>query len=342
MKAVVIQKPRDAYYGDQPQPSAEEGQVLVRVAAVGICMSDVELFDGTRPEPYARYPIIPGHEWCGTIAEVRPGVRGLNVGQRVAVEGHNFCRTCFWCLQGETNLCASYDEFGFTLPGGYAEYVAVRADLAHPFADHLSFEAAALTEPAACAGHGILCANVRPGDTVAVVGPGTIGLLGVAWARLFNPQHIVVVGTDCVNEALSKSIGATHYLTVQDDPVAFVRDLTDRRGADVVFESAGSEAAIPLAIDLARRGGTVAFAGIVGGGRKVSLESDIFCLKDLRAHGIFADTSANFVQTLRLIESGLLNVQPLITHTFPLSDYARAFDLLRSRREPVVKILLKP
>ncbi len=137
-------------------------------------------------------------------------------------------------------------------------------------------------------------------------------------------------------------MGATHYLTVKDDPVAAVRDLTDGRGADVVLEAAGSEAAIPLAIDLARRGGSTAFAGIVGGGRKLSFESDLFCLKDLRVHGSFAYTSALFAQTLRLIESGLLKVQPLITHTFPLADYARAFDLLRSRREPVVKILLMP
>ncbi len=196
MKAVVIQKPRDARYGDQPQPRPGEGQVLVRVASVGICMSDVELFDGTRPEAYAQYPVVPGHEWCGTIVEVGPGGRGLQVGQRVAVEGHNFCRTCFWCLRGETNLCATYNEFGFTLPGGYAEYVAARVDLAHAFGENLPFDAAVLTEPAACAGHGILRANVRPGDTVAVVGPGTIGLLGVAWARLFNPQHIIVVGID--------------------------------------------------------------------------------------------------------------------------------------------------
>ena len=104
MNAVVIEKPHQASLRAVPVPHLSEGQVLVRVAAVGICMSDVEVMEGTRPEPFVRYPVQPGHEWCGTVVEVGPGVRGLSAGQAVAVEGHNFCRTCFFCLRGETNL----------------------------------------------------------------------------------------------------------------------------------------------------------------------------------------------------------------------------------------------
>ncbi|MCI0394165.1 MAG: alcohol dehydrogenase catalytic domain-containing protein [Chloroflexi bacterium] len=342
MKAVVISKPHQAAYSEQPRPQVDEGQVLVRVAAVGICMSDVEILEGTRPAPYVRYPVIPGHEWCGTIVEVGPGVVGLQAGERVAVEGHNFCGACFWCQRGQTNLCASYNEFGFTLPGGYAEYVAVRADLAHSFPDSLPFEVAALCEPAACAGHGLQRASVQPGDTVVVVGPGTVGLLGLAWARLFKAQRLVAVGLDRNNEALARTMGATDYLTVGEDPLSFVRDATEGRGADVVFEAAGSQAAVPLALGLARRGGTVVLAGISGGGQKVALESDLFCLNDLRLQGIFAYPSAVFVETLDRIAAGLLDVRPLISHTFPLEEYASAFELLCSRREPVGKILLKP
>lgn len=342
MKALLINAPHQATFGETARPTPGPGQVLVRVAAVGVCMSDLEILDGTRPEPYIMYPITPGHEWCGTVVEVGSGVSQPAVGQRVAVEGINFCQVCFWCQRGETNLCSAYNEFGFTLPGGYAEYVAVRADLAHPFADSLPFETAALTEPTACAGHGILRANVRPGDTVAIVGPGTIGLLGVAWARLFSPCRIIAVGVDRQNEPLARVMGATDYLTLEDDPVSFIYALTGGRGADVVLEAAGSEMAIPLVLDLARRGGSVAFAGIVGGGRKLLVESDLFSLKDLRVHGIFSYTSALFAQALRLIENGLLDVRPLITHQFPLEAYGRAFDLLRNRHEPVGKILLKP
>jgi 2-desacetyl-2-hydroxyethyl bacteriochlorophyllide A dehydrogenase len=344
MHAVFINAPHQITFAETARPLPQPGQVLVQVAAAGVCMSDLEILDGTRPEPYIKYPIIPGHEWCGTVVEVGAGVTRPAVGQRVAVEGLNFCRSCFWCERGETNLCQEYNEFGFTLPGGFAQYVAVRADLAHPFADSLPFEIAALTEPAACAGHGILRAQVRPGDTVVVVGPGTIGLLGIAWARLFQPQRIIAVGIDRMNEPLAQSMGATEYLLVEDDPVAFVRDVTEGRGADVVFEAAGSEAAIPLAIDLARRGGALALAGIAGSSRQLLLESDVFCLKNLHVHGVFSYPSNLFAQALRLIESGLLNVRPLITHHFPLEEYARAFELLRRRSGAggVGKILLKP
>jgi 2-desacetyl-2-hydroxyethyl bacteriochlorophyllide A dehydrogenase len=341
MKAVIVRQPHDVILTDVPEPRVERGQVLVRVASVGICLSDLEIVDGVHPESIS-YPVRPGHEWSGTIVEVGPGVKGLRVGDRVAVEGHNYCGSCFWCRRGETNLCAFYNEFGFTLPGAYTEYMAVRADLAHPFAETLPFDTAALTEPAACVGHGILRARINPGDTVAIVGPGALGLLAVAWARLFGPRYIVVVGRRRRNEALAKQVGATHVMTIADDPVTAIRNLTDGRGADVVLETAGNVAAVLLAIDLARRGGTVILTGIVGLGHPLNLEADTFCMKDLRVHGIYAYTSAIFTKTLELIETKLLDVGPLVTHTFPLTDFAQAFDLLRRREGPVVKVILKP
>jgi 2-desacetyl-2-hydroxyethyl bacteriochlorophyllide A dehydrogenase len=342
MKGVVIRKPHDAEYGELPQPRITDEQVLVRVAMVGVCLSDVEVYDGTRPEEYVKYPCIPGHEWCGTVAEIGAGVRHLTVGDRVAVEGHNYCGRCFFCQRGETNLCESYNELGFTLPGGYAEYVAVRADLAHPFSDSLPFELAALTEPGSCAGYGMLRASVRPGETVAIVGPGTIGLLGAAWAKSLHAGRIIVIGRNRKNESLARIIGATDFFTMTENPTEQVRALTNGRGADVVLEAAGNPTAVALACDVARRGGTVVAAGVAGGRRPLTLESDLFCLKDLRVHGIFAYTSEVFQKTLRQIEGGALDVRPFITHRFPLEQYLQAFHLLKHRPEPVLKIVLTP
>lgn len=342
MKGVVIRKPHEAEYTDLPQPSIGAGQVLVQVALVGICMSDVEVYDGTRPAPYVNYPCVPGHEWCGTVVEVGAGVRHLKVGDRVAVEGHSYCGGCYFCRRGQTNLCESYNELGFTLPGGYAEYVAVRADLAHPFRGSLSFESAVLTEPASCAGHGISRAAVRPDDTVAIVGPGTIGLLGVAWARALQAGRIMAIGLDHESEPLARRIGATDYFAVTEDPTERVRALTGGHGADVVLEAAGSPTALALACDLARRGGTVVAIGVAGGGRTLTLDPDLFCLKDLRVEGIFAYTSEIFQRTLRRIEDGGLEVGSFITHRFPLERFREAFRLLRDRPEPVLKIVLEP
>jgi L-iditol 2-dehydrogenase len=342
MKAVVIGAPNQASFRDEPDPRVGEGQILVKVGAAGICMSDLETLKGTRPAPYVKYPVIPGHEWCGTVEQLGPGASGVAVGDRVAVEGHNFCRACAWCRRGETNLCVSYNELGFTLPGGFAEYVAVRSDLAHPFAKTLPFESAAMAEPLACVVHGALRAKVEAGDTVVVVGPGTLGLLSVGWSATARPARVVAVGVDRASESLARKMGATDYLTVDDDPAARIREMTGGAGADLVFEASGSEKALPVAIDAARRGGTVVVLSIVGGGRPMPLEANVFCLKDLRVHGVFAYTTRSFEQALRLIESGRLDVRPLVTHTFPLRDFEKAFDLLRRRPEPVVKVILKP
>jgi threonine dehydrogenase-like Zn-dependent dehydrogenase len=342
MKAVVIRTPNRAFFRDEADPKAGVGEVLVRVAAAGVCMSDVEVMKGTRPQPYVKYPIIPGHEWCGTVERVGGGVKRIAVGDRVAVEGHNFCRKCAWCSRGETNLCASYNELGFTLPGGFAEYVAVRADLAHPFASTLPFEAAAMVEPFACVVHGAQRTRVQPGDTVAVIGPGTIGLLAVGWAAMSRPARLVAIGLDRGNEALARKMGATDYLLVGEDPAARIREMTGGAGADVVFEAAGSEVAVSLALDAARRGGSVVLSGIAGGHRRTFIESDVFALKDLRVDGVFAYTTASFEQAMRLIESGRLDVRPLVTHTLPLHEFEKAFELLSTRPEPVVKVMLRP
>jgi 2-desacetyl-2-hydroxyethyl bacteriochlorophyllide A dehydrogenase len=343
MKAVVIRTPHQVSFADENTPEPGPGQALVRVAAAGICMSDVETWQGKRPEPYVRYPVIPGHEWCGTVERLGPGAAGLRAGQRVAVEGHHFCGTCPWCRRGETNLCATYNEHGFTLPGGFAEYVVTRADLAHPFSDTLPFEAAALTEPFACVVHGMRRAQLDDAETVAVLGSGTLSLLAVAAvSRLWRPARTVVVTRSRTNERIARQVGATEYLTVDADPLARLHAWTGGRGADVVLEAVGHPSAAPLAFELARRGGAVALMGIAGGGPRPALDPDVFALKELHVHGVFAYASRDYEDALRLIESGRVDVTPLITHRFALADFQKAFDLLVGRQEPVVKVLLRP
>ena len=342
MKAIVIEKPGNMEIREADRPKPDRGQILVKVMAAGICRSDLEMLDGDRPADYVRYPVIPGHEFSGVIEEVGPGVTGLPKGTRVAIEGHNYCGKCFFCRKGASNLCATYNEFGFTLPGGYAEFALVRVDLAHPFPASLSFEEAALTEPAACAGHGVMLASPQPADTVVVIGPGTIGLLTVCWLKRCKPAQLIVVGVDRSVEELARSVGATHFLSTNDNPADEIRRLTGGRGADAVFETAGHPDAVRLALDIARRGGSVTLSGVVGGTAHLDIHPDLFSLKQLRIQGIFAYTSSVFTQTLKLLASQQLMVKPLITHRFPLDEAKNAFFLLRQRAEPVVKIILKP
>jgi threonine dehydrogenase-like Zn-dependent dehydrogenase len=343
MKAFVVQEPGRYGIEQRPRPAPGPDQVLVKVGAVGICKSDLEVLDGTRPAPYVRYPVVLGHEWAGTVETVGAAVREVTVGDRVAVEGHNFCRTCVYCRRGETNLCEHYNEFGFTLPGGYSEYVAVRADLVHPVGSSLTLEEAALCEPASCAGYGVMRSRVRPGDTVVIIGPGTIGLLAAAWFRLYHPQYLILIGRRAHDELLLKNLGATRIIDLQrEDAREVVRALTGGRGADVVFEAAGHPDALALAFELVRRGGVVVLEGIVGGHHRLSFDPDLFCLKDLRVEGVFAYTSAVFTTTITLISRGVLQVASLINRVLPLEAYEEAFRLLRDRVQLSGKVLLRP
>lgn len=342
MRAVIVTEPHRAVYRECETPNLSPDEVLVRVRAVGICKSDVEVWHGTRPAPYVKYPVQLGHEWCGEIAELGAAVHHLSVGQRVAVAGLNFCGACFFCLRGETNLCAQYDEFGFTRPGGYAELVAARADLAYPFHDALPYEHAALCEPASCACHALERANIQAGDSVVIIGPGTLGLLCAAWARIYQPAHIIVVGENRMNETLAYEMGATHYVTNDDAPRDAVRAVTAGRGADAVIEAAGSPQTFGLALTLARRGGTIVVEGIAGGDAQIPFQPDDLVLQDVRVHGVFSYAARHFEKTLRMLERGALDVQPLITHTFPLIEFRRAFELLERRAVRVGKILLVP
>src|SRR2546422_8698163 len=196
MKALQITAAGQADLTELENPTIGPEDVLIRSYAVGICGSDVELYQGTRPEGFYRYPLVPGHEWSGEVAALGERARGLSVGDRVVAEGILLCGTCRSCRMGLTNLCeAGYDEIGFTRPGGMAEYVAVPARLVHTLPPDSSLEQAALLEPTAVVVHGFLRAQPLAGDTVVVLGDGNIGLLAVQVARLYSPDTLVLLGS---------------------------------------------------------------------------------------------------------------------------------------------------
>jgi threonine dehydrogenase-like Zn-dependent dehydrogenase len=337
MRAVCVERPGAIGMVEMDRPCAGPGEVVVAVAAVGICGSDVELLEGTRPSEYVRYPVVPGHEWSGTVSAVGPGVMGLAVGDRVVAEGFRACGRCDRCKEGRTNLCsAEYAETGFTHAGAFAEYVSVPAGLVHRLPVDADLEAAALLEPAACVAQGLLEVELRPGLQVAVVGAGTLGLLAVALLRLVSPSRLALVGSRADRLEVARKLGATEVVDVNRD------DLAGLAGRfDLVFEATNRPSGGAAALRLARRGGTVVLEGI-SGSPEPNLSGDDVALKHLRVQGVFGASGAAWRWVVSLFGSGALDTRPLISHRYDLGEYDRAFATLRNRESGAIKVQLAP
>lgn len=212
--AVVVEAPGEHRLASHEPRRPEAGEALVRVHAVGICGSDREVYQGNRPEGYVRYPLTPGHEWSGTVEAVGAGVPATLVGRKVVGEGFRNCQVCDRCHAGETTLCtAGYEETGFTQPGAMAATLTLPARLLHVLPDEADLTAAALLEPAACIAAAALKANARPGERVAVVGTGTLGMFAVQFLKAGSSAELLVVGSRPDRAALSEQFGATGFRT---------------------------------------------------------------------------------------------------------------------------------
>ncbi|KUN05149.1 dehydrogenase [Streptomyces yokosukanensis] len=309
------------------------GEALVAVHAVGICGSDREVYQGNRPEGYVRYPLTPGHEWSGTVRAVGASVPTGLVGRKVVGEGFRNCQVCDRCHAGESTLCtAGYEETGFTLPGAMAGTLTLPARLLHVLPDDADLTAAALLEPAACVAAAALKAGARPGERVAVVGTGTLGMFAVQFLKAVSPAELLVVGTGYDREALSRRFGATDFrLREQALPDDF----------DVVVETAGSAGAARTAAALLRRGGRLVLTGIPAPGAK-GLDPTDLVVRQLEVQTVFGAPPAAWAHTVRVFGAGLLDPSALVTHELPLTEFSRAIDLVGAGDPGVGKVLLRP
>jgi L-iditol 2-dehydrogenase len=334
VRALLLQVPNRSSLVDLPVPTPASDEVVVRVGAAGICGSDVELLHGTRPEPYARYPIVPGHEWAGTIEFVGSEVHRLAPGEAVVAEGIRYCGACPRCAEGRTNLCTSpYAETGFTHPGAFAEFVAVPAPLVHRLPPDASLEAAALLEPAACVAEGLLAINLGSHLRIAVVGAGTLGLLAFLMLRATDPESLQVI--DARRDRLDRaaSLGA--------DGTFLAQEAVPLNGTfDLVFEATGRPEGVEVALRLARRGGTVVLEGIGPGG--ADIDPNLIPLGHLHVQGVFGASTRAWRHVVDLFSRGLLDPTPLITHSFPLERYVDAFDIVQQPGIGALKVQLNP
>jgi len=335
MKAVVVAGPNEVSYREVEAPAVGADDVLVESRAAGLCRTDIEMMTGVFTDPrWVRFPVIPGHEWAGTVVDVGANVESVRVGDRVVCEGMIVCHRCRACRSGETHWCERIEALGFTRPGGYAELVAVPEQVVHPLPEHVSFDAGVLVEPASVVLRGLEKARPQPGETVGVIGVGTLGALAIALLRLHSPSRIVAYGVREEELELARQLGATEVVLASDGAPA-------QAELDLVVETAGAPVAVTLATELCRPGGRAVLLGIAGEGRTLTLPSDQFVGQDMTLIGSIAYPASTWSRVVGLVSERVLDLDPIVTHRFPMSDYAEAVRLMDDRRGIVAKIVLE-
>ena len=348
MRALVLLKPGRFEIRDVPVPEPGPGQVLARVRAVSICGTDAHLVRGDYPGFWPpAFPFTPGHEWSGDIVALGPGAEryGWKTGDRVAGTSHDACGVCQKCVEGRYNLCENYgvpglhQQYGHNAPGADATYVVHGVKAIFPLPDSLSYAQGAVIDPASIALHVANRGGIRPGDTVAITGAGAIGLLAGDAALVRGAARVIVIEKNPLRLAMA---GAQGFETVDGgaaDPAAQVRAKTSGLGVDVVLECAGVPATLQLALAMLRRGGRCAAVGIPTKGVEIAMQRVV--LDELELVGSRA-TAGEMRHVMPLVEQGRIRVADIITHHFPLADYAQALATFNDPASGAIKIIIEP
>ncbi len=335
MKAVVIERPHEAAFREVETPACGPGDVLVRSRLAGVCRTDLEVLEGELDRRWVNYPCIPGHEWSGVVEQVGEGVPGSRPGDRVVCEGFCYCGICRRCRAGDTNLCESYDQLGFTRGGGYGELVVAPRRVVHRLPENVPLDAAVLIEPGSVVLKGLLRARPTPGETIGVVGVGTLGALTIILAKLFAPAAIVAYGIREAELELARSLGASEAIDVSGGSAAHEGEL------DLVVETAGAVPAVELATRLPREGGRIVALGIAGAGRELRVPADRFALRDLELIGSVGYTTAVWTRLVELLAAGLVDLSPVVAKRIPAERFEDAFRIMGEADGVVGRILLE-
>ncbi|ADV81893.1 galactitol-1-phosphate 5-dehydrogenase [Terriglobus saanensis] len=343
MQALLLSEYKHLEIADLPTPTLGAEDVLVRVAACGICGSDVHGYDGSSGRRIP--PIVMGHEASGTIAALGAHVNDYKVGDRVTFDSTVYCGKCDFCAKGEVNLCNNRQVIGVSCPefhreGAFAEYVAVPERILYRLPDNLSFPEAAMLEAVSVALHAVHVTEIDGGETALVIGAGMIGLLLVQAARALGCSRVFVADIDATRLDLAKNLGADEtFLASGEDLLKKILQHTSGEGVDIVFEAVGHNETVTSAIDCTRKGGKVTLVGNIA--KEVTLPLQKVVTRQIRLQGSCA-SAGEYPEAMELIASGKIKVAPLITAIAPLSDGADWFERLYNREPNLMKIVLSP
>jgi 2-desacetyl-2-hydroxyethyl bacteriochlorophyllide A dehydrogenase len=321
MKAATFLEPNKPVFTSAPEPEIGADDVLIKVHAAGICGTDIHILKG---EYMARYPLIPGHEFSGEVAALGANVARFHIGDRVTADPNVPCNRCYFCQRNEPNQCQNLRAIGVTSNGAFAEYVSAPEGNVFPIGD-IPYPAAALIEPLACVVWGLKQVEVQPGDSVVIFGAGPMGCLLVKAVKRAGAARIVAVDLAEWRLELAAQFGATDTL-VADGNVGQRLMQLEPYGYDIVTDATGVPAVITGMFAYAKPRAKLWIFGVAPIGAKVEFAPyDVF-RKDLKVIGSFA-VNRTFPQSIALIQSGALQVEPLISHSLPLEEFGQGLEL---------------
>ena len=343
MKAAVLYKAREIKIEERPEPKLRPTDVLIKVRAVGICGSDVHYFHhGGMGIHAVKQPIILGHECSGDVVAVGSGVERFKPGDRVVAEPGVPCGHCKQCHEGRYNLCSKVHFMGTPpVDGCFCELIAWPEKYTFRIPPHLSYDEAALMEPLVVGIYAVDMAGLRVHQTVAILGAASVGLLTLAVAKRAGAGKTFIIDRIPERLAFAKKLGADETIDfTKADPVKVVKEETGGQGVEVVFEAAGSPAAVKQTTDLVGPAGMIILIGICGED-VIPFNFGMLRRKEVTLRPIRRYRHV-FPRAIEMAASGAINLKPFVTHTFPLSEIVEAFEITRECRDGVVKAVVRP
>ncbi|MBM4313165.1 MAG: zinc-binding dehydrogenase [Deltaproteobacteria bacterium] len=357
MKAWVLEDPEKLRLAEKPVPQPGPAEVLVRIDAVSICGTDVEIITHGLPAivrggaPFNKN-FTPGHEYMGTIVKLGEGVDEYRIGDRVAVEIHAGCGRCERCRQGMYTSCLNYGlnyeghnkghrANGFTTDGGFAQYAVNHINTLVHVSDEMSDEEATLIVTAGTAMYGLdVLGGLIAGESLVVTGPGPIGLMGVAVGKALGAEPVILTGTRDSRLNLGLKLGADHVVNIRkENAVEAVKRITGGRGVNYVLECSGAADALNEAMDMTQRGGRICLAAFPGEPALVDLAKIV--RNNIYLYGIRGEGKSATHRAAAMMNQKKFNAKLMHTHTFPLEELPTAFKYVRERIEDAIKVVVK-
>lgn len=333
----VMTAPGVIEFRETPRPIAAEGQVLVRIMRIGICGSDIHVYHGKHP--FTRYPVTQGHEVSGRIEAVGSGVEGLSVGQKVTIEPQVCCGHCYPCTHGKYNLCEELKVMGFQTTGTASEYFAVDAAKVTPLPETMSYDEGAMIEPLAVTVHAAKRFPELKGARVAILGCGPIGILLMQSCKALGAASVLVTDVSDYRLSVARSVGADYAVnTGETDMERALRDAFGSDKADVIYDCAGSDITMGQAIRCARKGSTIVLVAVFS--KMASVDLAVLNDHELELNTSMMYRHEDYVDAIRLVSEGKVQLRPLMSRHFAFRDYLEAYQYIDENREMTMKVII--